>query len=306
MRPDLTTDRLWKLMLELRLRSLDGDAFQDFFASVMEAAYGDDFVRVKAHGRIGDKGCDGYLKSTGEVFACHGTQNGHSPKVSAVLSKLKSDFDKAKAGLKIMKKWTFVNNMIKGLPIDAVTLLEDISNTHALPTSHFGRERFEVVILGLPPNVIVELLGDIITEGSALTVDLAELREIVKRLAADGSLTITGIEPISPVSEKKLDCNLLTANERELLLLGIRNSKRAKAYFDGHPDPLLGQRTAEVLRTKFLQLESQKFSPGDILVHLVDYVRGDAESAFRNLIPTMAVVGYFFETCTILRDAPAP
>ena len=44
----------------------------DFFADVMTRAHGDDYVATRPYGSLGDKGCDGYLASVGEVFACYG------------------------------------------------------------------------------------------------------------------------------------------------------------------------------------------------------------------------------------------
>lgn len=55
----MSNDLSWHWLLELKLRRTTGNAFQTFFADVMEARYGDDYVRVKAYGSLGDKGCDG-------------------------------------------------------------------------------------------------------------------------------------------------------------------------------------------------------------------------------------------------------
>jgi hypothetical protein len=49
----------WRIALELKLRKSSGDAFQDFFSNVMAKAHGSDFVRLRAFGSLGDKGCDG-------------------------------------------------------------------------------------------------------------------------------------------------------------------------------------------------------------------------------------------------------
>jgi len=50
----------WRIALELKLRKSSGDAFQAFFSDMMEKKHSTDFVRVRAFGSIGDKGCDGY------------------------------------------------------------------------------------------------------------------------------------------------------------------------------------------------------------------------------------------------------
>lgn len=53
----------WRIALELRLRQCHGDEFQDFFSIVMGLLHGSNFVRVRAYGNLGDKGCDGYLQT---------------------------------------------------------------------------------------------------------------------------------------------------------------------------------------------------------------------------------------------------
>lgn len=60
----------WQRDLELRLRRYSGNGFQTFSGDVMKAKYRDDFSRVKPFGTLGDKGCDGFLHSSGTVYAC--------------------------------------------------------------------------------------------------------------------------------------------------------------------------------------------------------------------------------------------
>jgi hypothetical protein len=65
----------WRIVLELKLRKSIGDAFQEFFSAMMAKLHSDDFVRVRPFGSLGDKGCDGYLQSCGQVFQCYGALN---------------------------------------------------------------------------------------------------------------------------------------------------------------------------------------------------------------------------------------
>ena len=121
----------WKIALELKLRRCNGDAFQDFFSNVMVASHGDDFVWVRAFGKLGDKGCDGYLQSCGQVYQCYGALNG-STKVKTLIANMKTDFAKALAGVpSIMKQWYMVHNMVDGLPSDALTALEELKSSNA-------------------------------------------------------------------------------------------------------------------------------------------------------------------------------
>jgi hypothetical protein len=122
----------WRIGLELKVRQLSGDAFQDFFGRIMQARYGDDYVRVRPYGQRGDKGCDGYLASSGRVYQCYGAVNGDGSKVDYLVDKMGVDFAKARDALKaIMKEWHMVHNLVDGLPIDAVETLRAIEKAMA-------------------------------------------------------------------------------------------------------------------------------------------------------------------------------
>ena len=122
---NFTQEHWWKLSLRLKLRQSSGNAFQDFFSDVMQKLHGDDFIRVRPFGRKGDKGCDGYLQSTGRVYQCYGAVNGDKSKVDYLISKMEEDFAKAKNGIgDIMKEWYMVHNLVDGLPVEAVETLE--------------------------------------------------------------------------------------------------------------------------------------------------------------------------------------
>jgi hypothetical protein len=108
-------DYQYKISLRLKLRQSSGDAFQDFFSTVMGRLHSDDFVRVRPFGQKGDKGCDGYLQSSGQLFACYGAVNGDKGKVDYLVSKMDEDFAKAKKNLsEIMKEWHMVHNLVDG------------------------------------------------------------------------------------------------------------------------------------------------------------------------------------------------
>ena len=55
-------DYRYKIALRLKLKQTSGDAFQEFFTTMMAKGHGDEFVRVRPYGQ---KGCDGYLQSNG-------------------------------------------------------------------------------------------------------------------------------------------------------------------------------------------------------------------------------------------------
>src|SRR5215210_4466782 len=127
----------YQLSFNLKIRNAYGIAFQDFFSTVLEKLHGDDFIRVRPFGSLGDIGCDGYLATVGQVFQCFGKLEDAPDYVSSLVAKLQNDYNLA-AGhlLKIMKEWHFGHNLVNGLPVEAVQKIEEMKK--AFPKHKFG------------------------------------------------------------------------------------------------------------------------------------------------------------------------
>jgi hypothetical protein len=293
-------------LLELRLRQSSGVQFQDFFSDMMGRAHGSDFVPVRPQGQLGDKGCDGYLFSTGEVFACYGTVNGRTPPVRPLVKKIAEDAGKSHQHLPaIMKGWTFAHNFVDGVPTHAIAALKGVEQqVLKLPVTLFGLQRFRNLAQSLPEHILRDWLGPVLTEESVSSLDYAELRKVVDTLAATGLRPPPDLQTISPVSSEKLDFNQLNHTWQTLLLAGLRNARNVSHYFRENSDPMLGTRTAIVVRTKFLDLESQRLGANDILTELYMSVLGTVNSRPERQAAALALIGYMFETCTLLREGP--
>lgn len=272
----------------------------------MTLAHGDDFVRVRPHGSLGDKGCDGYRLSSGEVYACYGTVNGRTPPMGELLTKIVDDAEKCRSHLaRIMKAWAFVHNFIDGVPTDVILALKKLElEALGVPVTQFGPDRFNKLVMSLPDGAITTLLGPAVTEEDASSLDYRELREIVNSLAANGLFPAADLLSISPVSSEKLDYNALSPHWRTLLLAGLHNSRAVEQYFGESPDPLLGTRAADMIRAKFLDLEQQALTPDEILDAIYASVLGSVTGRPHRQVAALALIGYMFETCTLLKDVP--
>ena len=106
----------------------------------MEKLHGDDFVRIRALGSLGDKGCDGYLVSNGQVFQCYGKLEDTPVRAASIVKKLDDDYTLAASHLiAIMKEWHFAHNLVNGLPTEAVLKIEAMKT--AFPQHQFGTGR---------------------------------------------------------------------------------------------------------------------------------------------------------------------
>jgi hypothetical protein len=202
----------WRAALELKLRKSSGDSFQDFFSRLMEMARGSDFVRVRPYGALGDKGCDGYLQSSGEVFQCYGAINSVNDKVAYLIGKMESDFGTAKAKLPgLMKKWTLVHNLVDGLPIHAIQKRDQLQKDNP------GIEAKE--LFALPTGGIEDLLGLAAQAEDFLDLQAEELRELVNEIVMNNHGR--------PRYQQALDQYLWTSwNSTHYLSTGASSSKQ--------------------------------------------------------------------------------
>ena len=296
----------WIISLELKLRKCSGDSFQNFFSTMMEKIHGDDFIRIRPYGSLGDKGCDGYLRSNGQVFQCYGALNGDSDKVKYLISKMGEDFKKALEAIpSIMKEWHMVHNLVDGLPIEAVEKLKELENTNKeLKFGFIGREGFEVRILNLPIEKIQDLLGPAATNQDAQNMQVVELQHLINAVANAVDELRFDVTTIRPVPPEKLDFNNLPNHWRSLIAGGWQNSHHVSSYFENHHDVEIGEKIAQKFRDKYKYLKNQNLQSGEIMSHLYEFVAGGGEVLPQRQVAVQALLAYLFENCDIFENPP--
>lgn len=306
----MTTERLygWQLALEVKLRRVSGVAFQDFFADVMTRAHGDDYVPTRPWGTTGDKGCDGYLASTGEVFACYGKVDDAAPTLSDVKTKMDADYKKACDHLSVaMKGWRFVHNMLDGTPTD-VTVVKMAEMKAAHPHHTFGvmgRAGFEERILKMAEGDIIALIGPAASAEDTRNMRLELVAELIDATmaAVDKAPTFGGPDP-SPVPAEKLDYNKLPNHWRHTIESQMANAKVVGEYLRLHPDPLRGPKAGELFRTRYASLRAQALPPGSIMGKLHQAVIGVGAYDNERVVAANALLTYLFDSCDIFEDKP--
>lgn len=266
----------WRVGLELKLRQSSGDAFQDFFGRVMQARHGEDYIRVRPFGQLGDKGCDGYLASSGRVYQCYGAVNGDAGKVDYLVSKMETDFAKAKSHLKdIMKEWHLAHNLVDGLPVDAVQKLKALETSNAPVVCRFmAYEGIASVLLQLDEPIIESFVGPAATAADEKNLQAIELRDLVASILAAVDETTPTTAEIKAVSVAKLAHNALPPHWAHFLSAGWQNAHHVSAYFDRHPDPLAGERIATRFRDRYAYLKSQDLDAAATMASLYEMVVG--------------------------------
>ncbi len=296
----------WRVGLELKLRQSSGEAFQDFFADLMSAAHGDGYVRVRPYGQLGDKGCDGYLASSGRVHACYGAVNADGSKVAYLIGKMETDFAKAKAHLgAVMKQWFVTHNLVDGLPIEAVLKLQEMEKANPGVTFGFAAmESMAEILLALPVARIETLVGPAATASESQNLDAIELKGVIDAVIAAVDESPAQAGEVKEVSPQKLAHNNLSGHWRQLLTFGFQNAIHVAAYFDKHPEPLTGERVAQRFRHRYAYLRAEHLSADATMSNLYTMILGVGTPSAARSVAAQALLAHLFESCDVLEDAP--
>jgi hypothetical protein len=291
----------WTVSLELKLRKASGDAFQGFFSQVMSAVHGGDYFNIKPYGSLGDDGCDGYLKSTGQVFQCYGALGGEKKQVSTLVAKINNDFQKALVALPdIMKEWNMVHNLIDGMPVQAVQTLQalEVSNP-SFKIGQLGIEGLAERIFQLPIHKIEALLGPRADPLEAGNVDANVVRQIVSGLVSQAEQEPVTTIDLRPVSPEKLNFNGLPNYWKRLIAGGWQGTPTVSHYFSQHPDPTLGDKIARIFRQNYESLKLQGLEPGAIMTSLFEFITGVGHVLPAQHHSALVLLTFLFENCDI-------
>jgi hypothetical protein len=279
-----------------------GDAFQDFFSSLMEMCYpGGDFVRVRPWGSAGDRKNDGYLRSKRKLFQCFGPSDMRP--LTKCTGKVKEDFKEALPHWKKhFDEWIFVHNDPKGLPADVLKLLLQLSaKNKPLTVVSWGQPELLAEFKRLSPSDVASLLGP----APGLKDVVAVRVEDVKRLLEHISLQPEPIDAdVRAVPAAKLQHNQLSDASALLLKAGMTRAEIVKKYLRGLADPTRSDRVAAAFRLRYSELKKEGFPPDDILANLQKFVSGDGVASTAHQAATLAILAFFFEACEIFERPP--
>lgn len=294
-------DISWHDTLELKLRKLQGEGFQGFFASLMEARHGDDYSRSGSGGRLGDKGCDGYLQSDRTVFACYGARNGESGSIRRLTNKMEEDFAKARELLNLpMENWCFTHNLIDGLPVDALEKLNELAAANpSVNVSHWGFPKIKEVASELPAGVRQRLIGPIAQNDDYLGLQAEEVKGAIDAIMSAIESTPMPSESTSPVAENKLEFNNLSGAYQRMVKSGRMNSPVVESYLLERPDPNDGDKIAKAFREKYDELKAQDISSNLIFHELYVFASGPGTTTVARQVAVGSILSYLFDRCDI-------
>ncbi|MGL5651785.1 MAG: ABC-three component system protein [Paraclostridium sp.] len=133
----MNNEYLMELMFQLKILKSTGNEFESLFYQVMKK-YDRNFIEIKPQGNLGDKKCDGYIKSKGVFFQVYGPEDASNADTQRyAISKLKKDFEGLYAHTQngtyeLIQEFYFVINTkgTQGIYPDLSDKLTDLSNSY--------------------------------------------------------------------------------------------------------------------------------------------------------------------------------
>lgn len=298
----------WWVALENRLRKTHGDSFQNFFHDVMGAVHGDEYVAVRAQGRLGDGGVDGMLGST--IYQCYGAMNGSITNTRGACKKIRDDFAAAKRHKPEMTDWMFVHNHWDAIPEPLTAEMDTLKAAEGpdgVRIGHFGRHSFVKkmeAMSGSHRERIFGLAAQSEVDRERLPGEITALiRAVMAHIDRDLDLSQM---PTKPVPQRKLDFNGIPIHWKIMLKEFFVHADVAKQCLDRYGDPTAKAGVATFLNQEYLSLRDEGTEPGEILHHLkiklTGFVARAGDSSFDAAVLT--VMAAMFEDCIIFEDEP--
>lgn len=297
-------DEITASYYELRFRVLriesNGEAFQDFFSTIMEMRYPGDFVRVRPWGNLGDRKNDGYLRSKRQLFQCYAPRE---IELAKTIAKINEDFHGALPHWKeYFDQWVFVHNDYQGLPADILKLLLELTDANApLSAAPWGYAELFREFIQLSEANVARLLGPAPTRKDIVDVRLEEIKSLLQHIALQP-------EPLTAdvrlVPADKLEYNQLSHGVATLLKAGMTRAEIVKKYLRGIADQTRYDRMAAAFRLRYKTFKDEGRAPDDIFAGFQKFVAGEDLPSPSYQAATLAILAFFFEACEIFERPP--
>jgi hypothetical protein len=288
-------ERSWyELRFELNYKTKKFSEFQNFFSSIMETRYCNDFAKVRPRGNLGGQKNYGYLKSQRQLFQVYAPLE---MKESDTVAKIKEDFDGALVHWKNeMGKWTFVHNCYEGLgPLVTKQLLK-LDGSGGVKVSHWGFPELRETIFELEESDIIFLLGKAPSNEDVNNLRIADLPPVIEAIIKrDPPID----QEIKSVPIGKIEANRLSFDVKTLLMAGYKKTSLVDKYFAASKDPELGDRIAEAFRSEYKKCRDECLKPDEIFHQLYIFAGGNLSTGPAYQVAILSILAYYFEQCDI-------
>ena len=298
-----------RTLFKNKIFQYNGQAFEDFFVSIMTKA-NSDFQPVKAHGSIGDKKNDGYVSNTGTYYQVYAPEDiGKEKTVYDAVNKLETDFmglyeywnDKCE-----IKQYNFVvNDKYEGLSVPIHKKVFELKSNPLyanIDIRTFTAKDLERVFGSLNEMDMQDIVG-FIPEVSIGVIEYDALNEVVNYLMNAELPEASGDKLVVPDFTEKIIFNNLNKEIENRLITGSYQEGFLNNYFNENPG------LKDILQKKFNALYGQACDIiDDVQENAADcrcvYILENAAPKRTNSIfgAIWVLMAYYFSTCDIFEE----
>jgi len=284
---------LYELEYKVAFLEKKGNAFQDFFSTIMEKRYPGDFIRVRPWGNVGDQKNDGYLKSERTLFQVYAP---NELTAKQAIKKIDQDFNGALPYWKQhFHSWVFVHNSAQGLGPEVTTKLLELDTAHkSIAVSCWGFEELRRKLFELAPAELASLFGPAPTRRDLLELGLGVLAPVLDHVAA---MPAPPEPDLRPPPADKISRNMLSNHVATLLKAGMTRADLVRKYFRVQPGKQ--DEIAESFNRRYREVRSDGVSPDEVFVQLQRHAGGRALLSPGHQSAVLAILAFFFEECDI-------
>lgn len=298
-----------RIHFKLKVLQSKGQAFEDFFVSVMTKA-DQDFQPVKAYGNIGDQKNDGFNKKTGTYYQVFAPEDITKDKtIYDAAKKLEKDFrglyEKWNDICQVKKYYFVVNDKYEGLDPIITQKIIGLNNEEAfsdVDIEVFMAKDLQKEFEKLDEDDVQELIGYIPSSSSEL-IEYGSLGEVVDYLMKTELPKVRNNKLIVPDFDEKIEFNGLSREVKSKLMTGSYQEGALIRYFNENPG------TREILQEKFhalYQLASEE---------ILDTQEDEADCKFYYIVDRACpkktagtvscvevLMAYYFSSCDIFEE----
>lgn len=275
-----------------------GNAFEDWFASIMEKRFPGDFIRVRPWGNVGDRKNDGYVRSKRWLFQVYAPND---MSVKDALAKIEEDYKGAfPYWEQYFDKWIFVHNSKQGLSPDVTAKLVELDEAGPPAVVPWGFEELRQLVFELRSAELDSLFGPVPGRQDMMDLGLESLSPVLDHIAA----MEPGLDPdLRPPPADKIALNMLSNHVETLLKAGWSKVDVVHKYF--RVQPTRKDEIAESFRHRYNKRRSNGLSPDEIFADLQRHAAGNGVPSPSRQSAALAVLAFFFEECDIFEREAA-
>jgi hypothetical protein len=287
---------LARILFENKIRSSNGNSFEDLFTQVMNYAE-PDFEQIVPWGNIGDRKNDGFIRSKGVYYQVY-APNDIKKSYPDAISKLKSDF----AGL--LKHWSpinefyfVINDKYDGVNADVNNTITKIAEDNFLRRAKILTAKdIETIVFGLSDDKICRIVGFLPDWEQITSLDFSVLHQVIGYIMKLPNNQVKGLIKLPDWDEKIIFNNI--SNETKQFLdtasfnLGALNEFLANENF-----------LAEELQKKLIGIYEElkpNFNGDYLFWEIENKCSPKNEQVF--LTPILTIMAKYFESCDIFEE----